>query len=552
MNDIAILNLTRFGDLIQTTPVLKSLRKRHPGARIHVIVKKRFRSVAEILPAVDMIHEVNGDVLTEAVSKAGIAFIDRFRRVRDIVDPLTDVHFDLIYNFTHSRASAVLLSLLDADRATGFTLDRNGQRRVDNHWLGHMATLVHARRLSRFNLVDLYLGAAGVAGSREPVSVHVPQAAREFATDRLRGSEPLLGVQLGASTDTKTWSIARFAETLHHLARRIPSMRVVLVGVAAEEPAARELMAACPEVSFEDLVGKTRVDELAGVLEKLDLLLTCDTGTMHLAGAVGTQTCAIFVGLGTPYETAVYAEGHWALMSRIDCAPCAYNVKCGHTVCHTDIPPAWLADLLQRILESKPLDGLPALPRADLLRTRFSEDGLLEMVPLHPRLPQSQDLMALAYRAAFLEGLESIAARPERIWSQAMQRFGIEPHEWSRILSATLPAQLEQLATLAERGEQITSRLEKLADQPSALREGASSLHETDQAIYATVRSEPLLAPLGLAHEATLEDLPEADLPTLASLSNQAYRSLHRRVSILRELSSADPSMTLTLHGGQS
>ena len=47
MREIGILNLTRFGDLIQTTPVLTGLRKRHPGARIHLIVKRRFRPVAD-------------------------------------------------------------------------------------------------------------------------------------------------------------------------------------------------------------------------------------------------------------------------------------------------------------------------------------------------------------------------------------------------------------------------------------------------------------------------------------------------------------------------
>jgi ADP-heptose:LPS heptosyltransferase len=86
MRDIGILNLTRFGDLIQTTPVLAGLRKHHPDARIHLIVKSRFRNAAEMLEGVDVIHEIDGDALAEIVSQPGLAFVDRFRAVRKVID----------------------------------------------------------------------------------------------------------------------------------------------------------------------------------------------------------------------------------------------------------------------------------------------------------------------------------------------------------------------------------------------------------------------------------------------------------------------------------
>ncbi|MCZ6571262.1 MAG: glycosyltransferase family 9 protein [Deltaproteobacteria bacterium] len=552
MKDIAILNLTRFGDLVQTSPIVIGLRKRHPAAKIHLIVKRRFRAVAEMLPDVDAIHELDGDALARIVSQPDMGFVERFRKVREMVDRLAEIHFDVVYNFTHSRASAVLLSLLDTERTTGFTLDRNGQRRVDNKWLRHIATLVRARRLSRFNLVDLYLGAAGLCGSRVPVSVHVPEPARTFAAEQLPGPGPRVAIQLGASTDTKTWSVGRFAETLNHLTQRIPSARIVLVGVAAEVEQARKLRDACPGVWFEDLVGKTSIDELAAVLERAQLLLTSDTGTMHLAAAVGTTTCSVFVGLGTPYETAVYAEDHWALMSRISCAPCGYSIKCGHTVCHEDIPPQWLAEFVQRLLEHKPVDDLSSLPRADLLRTHFDENGLLELVPLHPREPEPQDLLALAYRAAFLESIEGVAVQLEPIWQRAQIRFGIQPEEWRKALPSSLPGQLQRMDEIARHAEDIVSRLEDLGDQPAELREGSKSLRETDEAIYAIARSEPLLAPLGLAHESELEDLPDADLPTLAWMSRCVYGSLRRRVAVLRHLIEADRSLPLVQEGGST
>jgi ADP-heptose:LPS heptosyltransferase len=67
VREIGILNLTRFGDLIQTTPVLTGLRKRFPEARLHLIIKSRFRPVASLLPGVDCIHEIDGDAIATAL-----------------------------------------------------------------------------------------------------------------------------------------------------------------------------------------------------------------------------------------------------------------------------------------------------------------------------------------------------------------------------------------------------------------------------------------------------------------------------------------------------
>jgi hypothetical protein len=355
---------------------------------------------------------------------------------------------------------------------------------------------------------------------------------------------------VGASQDAKTWSVDRFTETVNALSRRIPEVRILLVGVASETEATRALMAACPGVQFEDLVAKTQVDELAAVLERSDLLLTSDTGTMHLAAAVGTTTCAVFVGLGMPHETAVYAEGHWVLMSSIACAPCSFQVTCGHPVCHDDIPTEWVADLLQRILEGAGVEDLPVLPRATLMRTCFDEDGLLDLIPVHVRRPDPQELLAMVYRAVFLESFEGIPLEAERIWKRASERYGISASKWTHFFPATLAGQLARLDGLGQRAEQLSSQIEHLSGRSDALAQAAKALNETDAAIYTITRSEPLLAPLGLSLEGALEDLPEVDLPTLASLCNRHYQALRHRARALRRIIGMETHLPPSKQGG--
>ena len=542
VREIGLLSLTRFGDLIQTSPITSGLRRRHPEARIHLIVKRRFKRVAEILPGVDVVHEIDGDALARALSSPDVPFSEPFRMARRIADELAEIPFDLLFNFTHSRASAVLLSLLDARRSIGFKLDRSGARRVDDGWLVHIGTLVRARRLIRVNLVDAYLGAAGLLGCGERLSVNVPEAARGFARARLSEAGPYLGVQLGASQDHKTWSVASYAATLDALRRRVPGLTAVLVGVGAERERAEELRRGCPEVRLKVLLGETSVEELAAVLERCQLLLTGDTGTMHLAAAVGTPTCAVFVGLGNPYETGVYAQGHVTLRSRIACAPCSHVVRCGFPACHGDLPADWVADLVARMLAHEDLRELPPLPRAELLCTSFDEQGMLELVPLHGRSAEPHDLLALAYHALFVERLEERALPSEGVWQRAERFYGVARGAWRAQLPAELEPALVELGALGRDGARRAARLPTRARSAEELRAAGRELAELDVRIYALGRAQPLLAPLCLALEGESESLPDADLPEVAAASSRNYRQLARGAERLCELIEGRPA----------
>lgn len=534
MKRIGILNLTRLGDLVQTSPVISGLRRRNPDAEIHLIVKSRFRAMAELLPGVDRIVEIDGDALAQRVTTSD--FVDAFRAVRRVADELGSIEYDAVFNLTHSRASAALIALMNASQRIGYCLDREGMRLVSSPWLAHMATLVRSRRLSRFNLVDIYLGAAGLYGSGEGLAVELPPAALRTAEELLPGDAPRIAVQLGASTDNKTWSARSVAAALRELRARAPEVGAVLVGIPSERKRADELLHAYPELAPIDLIGRTQVPELAAALRRCRLLLTGDTGTMHLAAAVGTRTCCVFVGIGNPWETAPYALDQIALASRIACAPCQLNLDCGYPACHEDFPPEFLGELLARLVRGRPLDDLPRLPRADLFRTRMGADGLLDLEPLWKRPPAAHELLAPAYRALFLERFERRPAVPEAILRELESRHGGSPRAWAQQLPDELFARLSELAALCERALGCTSALSRLRSDPGELKRVADQLAGCDREIVAGARAEPLLLPLGLALESGLESLPDAGLDELISESAQHYAALARACSLLAQL----------------
>jgi ADP-heptose:LPS heptosyltransferase len=532
---IGILNLTRMGDLVQTSPVVAGLRRRHPDAEIHLIVKARFRATAELLPGVDRILEIDGDALAQQLAVPG-AFLDAWRSARLIARDLRALPYDALFNLTHSRASAALVALMRAERRIGYGLDREGMRLVREPWLAHMGTLVRARRLSRFNLVDIYLGAAGLYGSGAGLALEIPVAAVRRAEELLPGDAPRLAVQLGASSDNKVFSARAVARALRALRAHMPEVAAVLVGVPAERARADALRACFPELEPVDLIGATSVPELAAVLRRCRLLLTGDTGTMHLAAAVGTRTCAVFVGVSNPWETAAYAENHIALASRIACSPCQLNLECGHPACHDDFPPELLGELLARLLRNEKLDDLPALPRADVFRTRFAPDRLLDLEPLWRREPAAHELLALVYRALFLERFERVPASPEAVWVAALERHAVARRDWRDFLPDDLPAHAARLGALARRSLELAGALARARRDPGELKRIADLLAGCDREIAAVARAQPLLLPLGLALEGALESLPEAELDDLIEHSVQHYAALGRGARLIENL----------------
>jgi ADP-heptose:LPS heptosyltransferase len=94
----------------------------------------------------------------------------------------------------------------------------------------------------------------------------------------------------------------------------------VLFGVSGDVPTAAKIEKACP-FPVRNLAGKTTLDQLMDELSACDVLLTNDTGTMHLAAALGVPTVAIF-GSTEPALTAPVGSVHRVVREKVDCSPC--------------------------------------------------------------------------------------------------------------------------------------------------------------------------------------------------------------------------------------
>ena len=139
----------------------------------------------------------------------------------------------------------------------------------------------------------------------------------------ISSEDRLIAVNLGTTWRTKQWDIRNLGEAINQITNVAPDIKIVLTGTSAEQAHVKELPLS---ESIIDLVGKTDIMQLGALLERCEVCLTCDSGPMHIAAAVGTPTVALF-GPTNPTRHQPYGTGHTVIEKQVSCRPC-YKRTC--------------------------------------------------------------------------------------------------------------------------------------------------------------------------------------------------------------------------------
>jgi len=283
------------GDVVLSLPALRDLRRRFASARLELLARPW---VGELYRAVP---EVDGVIASRGVAADAEAL--RGRHELGVLLP-------------NSFASAFTLWRAEIPERWGYATDARGMLltrscRVPASVRGRSQVYYYRAMLEGLGL--------DVTGPPD-ASLACPGEWAARGDELLEPESPWIGVNPGAFYGTaKRWPEERFAAAAALVARRTGA-RVAIVGAAAERPLG-DAIAAQLGRSARNLCGETSLAELVGVLGRLRLLLTNDSGPMHLAAALGTPLVAVF-GSTDWRETAPVAERARVLREDTECAPC--------------------------------------------------------------------------------------------------------------------------------------------------------------------------------------------------------------------------------------
>ena len=156
MKKILIVNLTRFGDLLQTSPTIVGLRRQHPDAHITVMVERNFAAACAGIPGIDRVWELDLDDLGRRLLAVPGGLRTAYGVVEETVAALRAERFDVAINYSSSRMSAVLLNLIGTPDTRGWTMTGDGYRLIAHRWSRLFSAACLCRRQAPFNLLTDY------------------------------------------------------------------------------------------------------------------------------------------------------------------------------------------------------------------------------------------------------------------------------------------------------------------------------------------------------------------------------------------------------------
>jgi ADP-heptose:LPS heptosyltransferase len=405
MQSILLVNLMRMGDVLQSTPLIQALREAYPQARISMILNEAFEGVGR---RIDLDRRFAFPVgLFRSLLAQENGLIEAQSLLRDFVREVNQRGtYDLVFNLTPSRSAASLASMIAQRDHRGMWLERDGSFQAADPWAAYLVAMMANRRTNPFHLVDLWLRSLGQRGPGNLRMAVTPEEAQR-ADEMLRASgvrpdqDLLVGFQVSASQKEKRWDEREFVRLGRALAQSLRA-RVVLFGLPEEEALCARVSNAIP--GSVSLAGRTGLGELAAALKRCLLLVTNDTGTQHVATAVGTRVIVVSVGPVFFRETGPYGVGHLVFQARVPCAPCSFQVSCLNPVCKERIRSEQVFRAVLQILRGGEGVGPGLPPDVSCYRSGFDGQGWLEF---SSSSPTTEDRRLQSYRAfwnAVLEG----------------------------------------------------------------------------------------------------------------------------------------------------
>ncbi|MDN5943046.1 MAG: lipopolysaccharide heptosyltransferase II, partial [Nitrospira sp.] len=303
------------GDAVMCEPALRGLRGLFPDAQVTLLVKP---AVADLFAG----HPAVTRLLTYDIKGRHAGLSGKWALARQ----LRRQGFDLAVLFQNAFEAAFLTFLARVPRRYGYATDGRSLLLSDPVAVPDQRMRAHHVRYYWDLLKPLGLTGDPPVPELVVLSEEEQAMVRRFAQGGLATTDIVVGVNPGSTYgDAKRWLPERFAEVTERLCRTMhessgQQVSVVIFGAKGEERLGQEIAA---HLSSRSLVlsGTTTIRELMAAVKRCSLLLTNDTGPMHIASAFHVPVVAIF-GPTDWRTTAPFGSAHAIVRQPVDCAPC--------------------------------------------------------------------------------------------------------------------------------------------------------------------------------------------------------------------------------------
>jgi len=324
--NILIVKLSAIGDVVHTLPSLAALRKLYPQAHITWVVEEAAADILAGNPDLDRVI-VSGRKRWASRLLRGQRIAETLREIGNSLSALRDRKYDLVIDFHGLMKSAAVVFLSGGGRKIGYD---SMQELSGLFYTEKIPEDMGKHAVERYLDFTRHLGAS----PEEPRFVipvgeeNIKKVDALLAAGEIPAETAFIAVNPVAFWETKMWDDGKFALLCDRIVRDLQCPVVFTGGAKGGE--IERIRSRMSEPSL-NLSGRTTLRDLACLYRRASLVVTTDSGPMHIAAAVGTPVVALF-GPTSPLRTGPYGKGHEVIRADIPCSPC-FKKKCETRKC---------------------------------------------------------------------------------------------------------------------------------------------------------------------------------------------------------------------------
>ncbi|MEW6109368.1 MAG: lipopolysaccharide heptosyltransferase I [Nitrospirota bacterium] len=315
---ILIVKPSSLGDIVHSLPFLDAVRSCFPQSEIHWVIARGMEGILEGHPMIDRLIIINKD-MWKKISKTGRTI----KEAGNLLRTLKKENYDLVVDLQGLLRSGIITMATGAPFRVGFEEAREGSRVFYNRKVKGGKD-IHA--VDRYMKIADYLGC-----NTEKIIFPFPLMKNDLLQIKeiKRNLKEYIVIVPGARWETKKWPADKFGE----LAGRL-SVKSVVIGSKADAGLAEKVMEASAGKAV-SMAGNTNIRELMEIMRDARLVISNDSGPMHIAAGFNIPVVAIF-GPTSPLRTGPYGDGHIIIKSDAECSPC-FKKRCRDMKCMKEI-----------------------------------------------------------------------------------------------------------------------------------------------------------------------------------------------------------------------
>jgi len=348
---IIVVDLLYLGDLLFAHPFFAGLREMFPEARIDLVANSNFSEIMRANDNIDHVYSYNKN-WTAA-------------RSYNFAKKLKMNNYQLGINIHGNWRTALLLKIISVGQSIGYGgkgrgifLDEEVEKDISSHMIEFYLEFLN--QIQQSQLLEEYFAEANNQENKIKVESNLNQFPilefddiyQQNADLKLKNigleNEEFIVLNSGGSWETKRWPEEYFAEIADQLAER--RYKILFVGGPSDTERVKYI---CNKIENKNMIynlsGKTSLLELAAILKKAKLMISGDTGPVHVAAAVGTNTAAIF-GPSDEEKYSPRGRGKNILFKDVDlnCRPCGeHECPLEHFKCMRELKPEMIIDRIE-------------------------------------------------------------------------------------------------------------------------------------------------------------------------------------------------------------